>query len=498
MTDAPAPPARSRVKRALGFAGAGLAGLYLLLLIPDSAPAPLPPTPRSPFAWNQDDRWKELERRFAEARRRPPEELRKAFDEEAQRTIELLSGWRTESVSPDDPLYPKLEERIFSLGVLTAACPDLLPRFSILTGTIRDAVKTWSQRWDLHAPAVRIRLYRILYGSRAALEEAMSQAPPGSVPALAPGVDEPSRTPSAVIHGVRIHSGDILVSRGGAPTSALIARGNDFPGNFSHVALVHVDAATSRVSVIEAHIERGVAISTVEQYLQDQKLRILALRLRADLPAIARNPMLPHEAATLALDRAQREHIPYDFTMDFKDHSEIFCSEVASAVYDQAGVTLWMGLSTLSSPGLCSWLSAFGVRHSVTQEPSDLEYDPQLRVVAEWRDPETLFKDRLDNAVVDVLLEGAERGEGLDYSLWMLPVARGTKAWSWTLNRFGGIGPIPEGMNATAALKMDRFQTRHDVYRRRLLERATEFQSKNGYRPPYWELLRLAREVVRP
>ena len=32
-----------------------------------------------------------------------------------------------------------------------------------------------------------------------------------------------------------------MPSAGGAATSALIARGNDFPGNFSHIALVHVD-----------------------------------------------------------------------------------------------------------------------------------------------------------------------------------------------------------------------------------------------------------------
>jgi hypothetical protein len=56
-------------------------------------------------------------------------------------------------------------------------------------------------------------------------------------------------------------------------------------------------------------------------------------------------------------------------------------------------MALWMGISHISSPGLRKWLSAFGVTHFETQEPSDLEYDPQLVVVAEWRDPETLRKD---------------------------------------------------------------------------------------------------------
>ena len=46
----------------------------------------------------------------------------------------------------------------------------------------------------------------------------------------------------------------------------------------------------------------------------------------------------------------------------------------------------------------------------VIVQDADLEYDPQLRVVAEWCDPDTLFKDHVDNAVIDVMLEAAERG----------------------------------------------------------------------------------------
>ena len=47
------------------------------------------------------------------------------------------------------------------------------------------------------------------------------------------------------------------------PTSALIARGNDYPGNFSHIALVHIDSSTRAITVVEAHIELGVAIGEV-------------------------------------------------------------------------------------------------------------------------------------------------------------------------------------------------------------------------------------------
>src|SRR5207249_11380282 len=115
------------------------------------------------------------------------------------------------------------------------------------------------------------------YGLRGAVEEVMLHHP-DSVTALLDGRHEPSATPATTVHGVEIHSGDILVSRGGYPTSALIARGNDYPGNYSHIALVHADCLSHVASAIEAHIERGVAVSTADEYLGDKKLRIMVLR----------------------------------------------------------------------------------------------------------------------------------------------------------------------------------------------------------------------------
>ena len=75
------------------------------------------------------------------------------------------------------------------------------------------------------------------------------------------------------------------------------------------------------------------------------------------------------------------------------------------------GLALWEGLTTTSDPDTARMLGAFGVREFETYGPSDLEYDPKLSVVAEWRDPEALFADHVDVAVIDALLEGARRGD---------------------------------------------------------------------------------------
>lgn len=292
-----------------------------------------------------------------------------------------------------------------------------------------------------------------------------------------------------------LHSGDILVSRGGAPTSALIARGSDYPGNFSHVALLYVNPKTGKGVIIESLIEYGVVVSTLEDYFKDKKLRVLVLRLRPELPVLAANPRLAHEAAESAYQEATSRHIAYDFAMDYKDHDLWFCSEVVYKAYKDHGVDLWPALSYISSPGTAAWLADFGVRYFVTHEPSDLEYDPSLAVVGEWRDLKTLFKDHVDNAVTDAMLEGADKGKAMGYNWLLLAPARLTKAYSVLKNLFGGYGPVPEGMSATAALKNEWYSDRHETLAKEVLARADAFKKQKGYTPPYWELVAMARRA---
>ena len=364
-----------------------------------------------PFIWKQDDTWKALEASFLEAREIGCKGLQSRTAQGFLQGRQYLAKLSAAPVNPEAPVLKRLEALTFGLGTRVAACPERLTDYVHLVTKTRGYLKRQSERWDLNDPAARDRLYRLMYGGRAALEEVMLQAPAGSVPALIKGDDVPSVTPSYAFQSGTLRSGDILVSRGGAPTSALIARGNDYPGNFSHVALLHVDEKTGAPGIVESHIEMGVVVSTVEQYIKDKKLRVMVLRLRPDLPQMKADPMLPHKAAKRAVEEVKSRHIPYDFEMNYREPSKWFCSEVASWAYREAGVELWKGTTRMSAPGVVRWLSYFGVTHFETQAPADLEYDPQLAVVAEWRDPETLWQDHVDNAVVEAMLEGADEGD---------------------------------------------------------------------------------------
>ena len=216
------------------------------------------------------------------------------------------------------------------------------------------------------------------------------------------------------------------------------------------------------------------------------------MRPRADLPELKKNPMLPYEASSYIYNESQNRHIPYDFKMDYYDASAMFCSEVGSYAYKQVGINLWEFKSTISSNGIISWLNTFGVENFVTQMPSDLEYDPLFSVVAEWRNKDILFKDHLDNAVMDALIGEANKGEKLDYSLWTLPLARIIKAYSLISNALGSEGIIPNGMSATMALKNNDFVNKFQSCKLQTEDKVENFIEKNGYLPPYWQLINMA------
>ena len=488
------PPLPRRVRTRL-LTLLGLAFLWLLFCIPLTR-SPEVVNPHKPqFGWNDDARWFALEQRFRELRaqgcdRDAAARIAAALDA-SQRLVRQVDS---RAWGPEAAVFDTLEAHTFELAPMIGACPQRLADYVQLVTQTRRVVKRQSQRWDVNRQVTRDRMYRLLYGGRAALEEVLLQDSVRSRPALILGDNEPSHAPFTRILGVTIHSGDLLVSRGGAQISALIAVGNDYPGNFSHVAIVYVDETTSLASVIESRPKSGVAIHPLEDYLADVKLRVMVLRLRADLPALRADPMLPHKAAAVALAEARSRRIPYDLEMDMHDSTRMYCSEVPSSVYGKVGVHLWMGMSSISSPGIISWLSAMGVRHFESQEPSDLEYDPQVRVVAEWRDPSTLFMDHVDNVVTEAMLRGEQRGESLTYPWYLLPLGRLAKAYSSTLYALGFNGPIPQDMSAAAALRVLSFNAIHTTIKRRVLIRADEFRQKHGYIAPEWDLLEFAKQ----
>ncbi|UEG51179.1 hypothetical protein LK994_06785 [Ferruginibacter lapsinanis] len=468
--------------------------LYLVLLIPDMGNNNKIVQPsQQPFEWKSDALWLQLEENFREARQSSVATLDSGIQSLNQVLNTKLVALQNKTVAATDTDLASIQNIFFSLAPLVAVRQQALPDFIDYYNHFRVFIKQQSRQWDVNDPASRNSIYSLLYGMRQAVEEVLLQRDTVKFPSAMFVTPERSYTPATKIFGIEVHSGDLLVSRGGAEVSALISRGNDYPGNFSHVALIYVEEKTNRPYLIEAHIEKGVAVSSVEQYVKDKKLRFMVMRLRADLSSVKADSMLPQKAAKQMYEHALEGHIPYDFKMNFHDSSALFCSEVASYTYKNNGVQLWQAVSTISSQGVVNWLHDFGVENFVTQMPADLEYDPQLSVVAEWRDPETLFKDHIDNAVMDALLEKANEGKQIGYNIWQLPLVRIIKGYCMIQNIFGKPGMIPEGMSATQALKNQTFVAMHVNTKTKVEALAAKFKQQNGYQAPYWQLVKFAK-----
>jgi hypothetical protein len=439
-----------------------------------------------PFAWERDELFTKLENEFLNAHKLSDEEAAFVFAglmEEGQGLLERIN-----SASDYTQPLEGLESVIFRMGAIAASNQSFSENFQLFIYKAQAVARGHLKNADEDSFQL---LYRILYGGRTALDEALVQVGEESLPSLYDFKAQSRRIPSAEIRGVLVQSGDIALSRGGAPTSALISRGSDFPGNFSHAALIHVDESTGTVSVIESLIEKGVVVSSLKEYLEDKKLRVMLLRLDPALTPEA--SQLPHQAASVMLERARAERIPYDFKMDWEESSALFCSEVPHYAFRAVGVELWSFKSPMSSEGLVSWLAALGVRRSTTLMPSALEYDWKLIPVAEWRNLETLLYDRMDNAVLDALLDEAERGLRLDFAWWKLPLARLAKGYSVVAAWFGSYPPIPKRLTPEQALSVDSLNKYlFPAVRVRLETLAAEWEKEYGYKPPYWRLYQMA------
>ncbi len=481
--------------RIIGAAGIVLL-ISILLVVPDFPPQLSLGVASHPFRWDRAELFEALERDYRAARSSSLEATGQLMDRLLQEGLGVLEEIEGSGTSVPWDGLARLESIQFSLATHAATHGALLPEAQSFLKSSRIKVMRAARNWPVDRPEVHEAVYRVMYGGRTAIEEALAQTGRALLPALVHLEEIPSSTSSTEVMGVRVHSGDILLSRGGAPTSALIARGNDFPGNFSHIALVHVEPETGRATIIEALIEGGAVLSTPEEYLAAKKLRILLLRLRPEHPVLRLDPLAPHKAATFMLERVREDAIPYDFSMDWNDPRGFFCSEVPYHAYQSEGIDLWAVQSDISAPGLARWLAAMGVRHFTTLVPSDLEYDPRLGAVVEWRDVHSLRQERFDNATMDVLLEGAEQGYSLGYAWYHLPAARALKAWSVAEGLLGFAPTIPSGMSPSTALRVDALtKLIHPILRKELEEAAAGFREENGYEAPYWELIELAREV---
>ena len=211
-----------------------------------------------------------------------------------------------------------------------------------------------------------------------------------------------------------LRSGDIILSRGNAYTSAAIARigTNDF--QFSHVSFVYKDPASPEIFTTEAHMEIGSVTAPIIGHINRLNSREAVFRYY--------DPEISHLASKHIYDRVwalqkDKKTIPYDFTMNYKDDEKVYCSEIISGAFKHVlkDEDYFPMYKSKFSPGMVPFLNIIGV--PVTKEtigdfdafaPADIQFDPRLELVAEWRNPKKMEESRTKDFILTKIFERME------------------------------------------------------------------------------------------
>lgn len=205
--------------------------------------------------------------------------------------------------------------------------------------------------------------------------------------AFAPGNLQVMRNPRFGKFNLKedLRSGDVILSRGNAFTSAAIASLGEFDTQFSHISLVHKDEK-GELWTVEAHIEVGSFVRPLQDHIDDKNFRTMIYRFDDE--------KLAAEAAKFIFEKVKtasetKGNILYDFGFDQDNSEKLFCSEVVSHAYEVASnnsVKVPFHRSRLMTRKP-EFVRNLEITVDESFIPADIEVDPRFSVVAEWRDP---------------------------------------------------------------------------------------------------------------
>ncbi len=277
-----------------------------------------------------------------------------------------------------------------------------------------------------------------------------------------------------------LESGDIVLSRGTAFTTAAIARVAEISGHYSHIGIVYRDVegkfelyneangqtvywqarALNKVSIVdgtgsvvsmdqvrvrnvqpgsgikgqlyivESLVNHGLQITPLEAYLADPKTRFMTLRLKnlSSNPRYTPLNVVASKAAELLVQRAAREKVCYNFTMNMNDNSCLFCTQAISTglalACKEPGFNCEK-LSKFESPNMpafplyytrvdidrIDFAKTLGITERITFSPSDVEVDPRAVPTGEWFDLKSIAQARYHDVAMTKIVQWMKEGK---------------------------------------------------------------------------------------
>jgi hypothetical protein len=211
-----------------------------------------------------------------------------------------------------------------------------------------------------------------------------------------------------------LNSGDVILSRGNAFSSAAIARigSNDY--QFSHLSFVYKNPETQETYTTEAHIEIGSVTAPVLDHINGKNAREVVFRYE--------DSDISHRASKNIYERVlakqkTKKNIEYDFAMNYKDDGKLFCSEIISTAFKKVlpNADYFPVFKSTFTPGMIPFLNTIGVpvtKNNIGKlnvfSPGDIQFDPRFDMVAEWRNPKKMEESRFKDFILTKIFERME------------------------------------------------------------------------------------------
>jgi len=281
-------------------------------------------------------------------------------------------------------------------------------------------------------------------------------------------------------------SGDILLTRSSSFLSAIIARIGDEDGQFSHGAMIYVDKK-GEVQVIEALIHAGVVITPYEKW-RERNHHSRALIFRHPDKKLAKNA-----AQKLYNDVQERwannDPILYDFGMDDSNANQFFCSEIIQYAFHLAGETKLPTFSTsFKSFNHHTFVSDMTIKVDSAFSPGDLEIEPEINFVAEWRDYNRTSLTRIQDVVqTKIFYWMTEKG------YYLQPTFKSFMSTNIALigrNLFGYMDDkIPLNMPYGFLENIIKLEAINKVLEKYLVDVEAEYFNKHGHSMDYFKMM---------
>lgn len=206
----------------------------------------------------------------------------------------------------------------------------------------------------------------------------------------------------------------------------------------------------------EAHIEIGSVVEPLIEHINSKNASEAVFRYE--------DQEIAHLASKFVYDRVlenqtKKKNVEYDFSMNFRDDSRLFCSEIISSGFKKAlpNEDFFPMFKTKFSVGLIPFLNTIGVpvnRDNIKDvevfAPGDIQFDPRFELIAEWRNPKKMEESRLKDFILTKMFERMDKENyKIDASLKMEAASKSI----WLLRRLPVVKrflqkKIPMNMNA--------------------------------------------------